>query len=216
MKPQLSTTLLVIVLNVALFPAHVGTAQVPPCSLGTSYRNCSACGTARSIKAQRENVLRNRDKAPDSVKVLALDNIRNPDLNNSFYPDMGVEVTGYVAAVERGGVRETCNCGRVDLRDIQISLVTSFAEVSDRRRYVVIEISPRWQKNLGLDDSHYEQMLQKLKNQIERKSVTFRGWMFYDSVHIDESESTNPGNVLNWRATPWEIHPVTSFKVLTK
>lgn len=216
MKPQLSIALLVIVLNVALFPARVGKGQAPPCSLGTPYRDCPACGTARSIKAQRENGLKNRDKAPDSVKILTLDNIRNPDLNNTFYPDMGVEVTGYVAGVGRGGMKETSNCGRVDLRDIQIDLVTSFVEVSDPRRHVIIKISPRWEKTLGLDDSNYEQMLQGLRKQIEGKSVTFRGWMFYDSVYIDESESTNPGNVSNWRATPWEIHPVTSFKVLPK
>jgi hypothetical protein len=212
MKPQVTIVLLIAFLAAA----SVGTAQAPLCTSGTSYLDCPACGTAKSVRAQRENVLKNRDKAPESVKVLALDNILNPDLNNSFYPDMGAEVTGYVARVVRGGVRETCNCGRDDLRDIQIEIVSSFQEAANPRRSMIIEISPRWQKTLGLNDSNYELMLQKLSRQMQGRFVTFRGWLFYDSVHIDQSESTNPGNAMNWRGTPWEIHPVTWYKILQK
>jgi hypothetical protein len=160
--------------------------------------------------------LKNRDESADEIKVLRVEHIRDPDFNNNFYANMAVEVTGFVVSVVKGGVKETCNCGRDDLLDVQISIVASWEEATDARKYVVLEISPRWEKKLGLDDSNHELMLAKLRNELERKRVTFRGWMFYDSVHIDESESTNPGNRLNWRATPWEIHPVTYYKVLTR
>jgi hypothetical protein len=46
------------------------------------------------------------------------------------------------------------------------------------------------------------------------KWVLFQGWMLYDSFHADESESTAPGRPGNWRATPWEVHPVTYYEVL--
>jgi hypothetical protein len=36
----------------------------------------------------------------------------------------------------------------------------------------------------------------------------------FDFEHVHEAENTNPGGVRNWRATCWEIHPVTGFKIL--
>jgi len=38
--------------------------------------------------------------------------------------------------------------------------------------------------------------------------------MLYDYIHANESESTTPGGASNWRATPWEVHPVTYYEVL--
>lgn len=202
-------------LIIALLLPASGAKNQAPCSKGTPYRNCPACGTAKSVRAQQDNVLKNRDESADEIKKLRVEHIRDPNFNNNFYPNMAVEITGYVVSVVRGGVKETCNCGRDDLLDIQINIVAGWEETTNVRKYVVLEISPRWQKKLGLDDSNYKLMLTKLKSELERKWVTFRGWMFYDSVHIDESESTNPGNPLNWRATPWEVHPVTYYKVLS-
>jgi hypothetical protein len=190
--------------------------------LGTPYRGCLACGKsivrgnnpdAKSIKAQQENVLKNRDSSAKNVKKLTVSDIRDPANDKSFFPDMAVEVTGYVASVVKGGYRETANCGRTDLTDVMINIVASPEEAGNKRKYVVFEISPRWESKLGLNDSNYQQMLGTVKQQIEGKWVTFRGWMFYDFVHIAESESTNPGNASNWRATLWEIHPVTYYKV---
>lgn len=210
--PRRLTILMVIFLF--LLTSKV-TGQVP-CSLGTSYRECPACGSAKSVKAQRDNVLKNRDESATNVKILTVENIRNPIFNDSFYPNMAVEVTGYVAKVVGGSLAESSNCGRRDLRGIQIYIVARWSEEYDQNKYVVIEISPRWAKKLGLDDSNFQNMLKTLQNQIQKKWVRFRGWMFYDSVHIDQSESTNPGNRWNWRATPWEIHPVTYYEVLER
>jgi hypothetical protein len=188
-----------------------------PCSTGTSYRECPACGTAKSVKVQRDNVLKNRDEPAANVKVLTVDYIRNPINNDSFYANMAVEVTGYVAKVVGGAVRESPNCGRSDLRGIHVYIVARWSEEYDQSKYVVVEITPRWEKKLGLDDDgNFEKMLGNLRKQIMRKWVKFRGWMFYDSVHIDQAESTNPGNAMNWRATPWEIHPVTYYEVLSR
>jgi hypothetical protein len=44
--------------------------------------------------------------------------------------------------------------------------------------------------------------------------VRFEGWLMFDEEHRDESEHSNPGQAGNWRATAWEIHPVTMFKVV--
>jgi hypothetical protein len=42
----------------------------------------------------------------------------------------------------------------------------------------------------------------------------FEGWLFFDSHHAGESENVAPGTTANWRATAWELHPVTKIEVL--
>jgi len=167
-----------------------------------------------SVRAQGDNLLKNRDASPEQVKPLSINEIRDPKLNYSFFPDMAVEIAGYVAGVVSGGVRETANCRRPDLRNVRILIVASPKEVKNPTKYVVLEITPRWQKNFGWDDSNFRLMLEKARTQLEGKWVTFRGWMFYNYGFIDEAQSTNPGVGDVWRATPWELHPVTSYKVL--
>jgi hypothetical protein len=44
--------------------------------------------------------------------------------------------------------------------------------------------------------------------------VRFKGWLLFDREHADEAENTKPGRAANWRATAWEIHPVTTIEVL--
>jgi hypothetical protein len=36
----------------------------------------------------------------------------------------------------------------------------------------------------------------------------------FDFAHASEAENTNPGHKGNWRATCWEIHPITNIKIL--
>ena len=213
-NPPLGSQVILVIVFLLLSTARV-TSQ-SPCSTGTSYRDCPACGTAKSVKTQRDNVLKNRDEPATDVKVLTIDYIRNPVHNDSFYANMPVEVTGYVVKVVGGAVKESSNCGRSDLRGIHVYIVARWNEEYDPSKYVVVEVTPRWQKKLGLDDSNFETMLNTFRNQILRKWVKFRGWMFYDSVYIDQSESTNPGKSMNWRATPWEIHPMTHYEVLSR
>jgi hypothetical protein len=38
--------------------------------------------------------------------------------------------------------------------------------------------------------------------------------MYFDAGHAEESENISPGKPDNWRATAWEIHPVTKFRVI--
>jgi hypothetical protein len=198
-----------------LLPASASTQSASPCSTGTPHRGCRACGSAKSIRAQQENVLKNRDASAEKVQALTVNEIRDPASNGKFNEDMAVELTGYVAEVAGGGIRETCNCERDDLRDVQISIVASPGEVGNRSKYVIVEISPRWEEKLGLGGARYPEMLARVKSQIQGKWVALRGWLLYDYVHLSESESTAPGNPSNWRATAWEVHPVTSLTVLT-
>jgi hypothetical protein len=191
-----------------------GGGATQPCAQGTPYRNCRACGTASDARGQTLDVQKNRDQAATSPKTITVAEIRDPQNNTGhFTPDMQVEVTAYVASVEVGGWREACNCKRKDLRDIHINVVADPQEVGHPTKYVVVEFTPRWQQQFGLDDSNYQKMLDGVKGKIAGKWVTFRGWMLFDYFHADASESTSPHKPGNWRATPWEVHPVTSYEV---
>jgi len=52
-----------------------------------------------------------------------------------------------------------------------------------------------------------------LRDKFLGRWVKVRGWMLFDVEHVDHKENTAPGRARNWRATAWEIHPVTSIEV---
>lgn len=53
-----------------------------------------------------------------------------------------------------------------------------------------------------------------LRNALEDKCAEVSGWMFWDRHHRGDAENTDPGAGNNWRATAWEIHPVTAIRVV--
>jgi len=173
-------------------------------------------------------VLKNRGRSASNPNEVTVAEIRNPANNSGqFSPGQQVWVTGFVASLDKGGNKESCNCGRDDLRDIHINIVASPSERNDKTKYVVVEITPRWQARLNLADSDYDAMLEEVRGQIEGKWVKFEGWMLSDSFHVTESKSTaksttptcqddgNDPRPCVWRATPWEVHPVTKYTVVT-
>lgn len=220
MKRLFSLLLLTTVTSIAV-PAQ------NPCMQGTKYRGCRACGSATSIKGKRLNVLKNRNAPATNPQQITIAQIRNPANDSGhFNPNQQVSLTGFVASLDNGGYKESCNCGREDLRDIHINVVANPSERNDKAKWVVVEITPRWQARLQLDDSNYEAMLATLRSQIVGKWVRFEGWMLADSYHAKESKNTAPpgtptclddGNDPRpciWRSSRWEVHPVTKYTVV--
>jgi hypothetical protein len=39
--------------------------------------------------------------------------------------------------------------------------------------------------------------------------------LFFDGEHEHQAENTEPDGDRNWRATAWEIHPITSLEVVS-
>ena len=203
----------------------------PKCSQGTPYRGCPACGTAKDAKHITLDVQKNRGIKVTNPQTLTVADIRNPANNKGkFSPSKKVSVTGFVASVDPGGMPENCNCtskkpgGRTDLRDVHINIVADPSEAGDQTKYVVVEFTPRWEKKFGFDDSNYDAMRQLIESQLKGKRVKFSGWMLYDFIHENAAQSTRPNQPVcanfgdkncNWRATPWEVHPVTSYEILT-
>ncbi len=76
----------------------------------------------------------------------------------------------------------------------------------------MLETTPRmesWARHQGWDWSE-----ETPKRELLGRWVRFEGWLFFDLHHADESENAAPGTPFNWRATAWEIHPVTKIEVL--
>src|SRR5712671_3838013 len=207
-------------------------SKPPKCSQGTPYRGCPACGTAKDAKHITLNVQKNRGTNATNPQTLTVAEIRDPANNNNgkFSLSKKVSVTGFVAGVDPGGMPETCNCtskkpgGRTDLRDVHINIVADPSEAGDQTKYVVVEFTPRWEKKFGFDDSNYDAMRQAVEDKIKGKRVKFSGWMLYDFIHENAAQSTRPNQPAcanfgdkncNWRATPWEVHPVTSYEIVT-
>jgi hypothetical protein len=227
MKLALRFTLLIFLILCLLPTVQAKKPKPKPaaCSQGTPYRNCPACGTVRDKKHQTLNVQKNRGAKATSPKKMTVEQMRDPAKNNTFNASQQVWVTGLVASVDPGGNQETCNCKRADLRDVHINIVADPSEVGDQTKYVVVEFTPRWEKKFQFDDRNYEAMRKAVEHQIGGKWVKFEGWMMFDFIHENASQSTSPGNPVcpndgkqhsgcNWRATPWEVHPVTAYTVL--
>jgi hypothetical protein len=70
----------------------------------------------------------------------------------------------------------------------------------------------RWREFVGAQNQDWT--TDALRAALRRRTVRFTGWLFFDGEHDDEAENTRPGRPENWRATAWELHPVTRIEVL--
>jgi len=193
---------------------------VVPDTAPSPYNNCPDTGKV-SPRAPDHNALialnlaKNRRTAPHDSDVdpkFTLANVLKPGADdNRFDVSKAGELEGFVIRVLIGGV-ETVNCRATDSlhRDTHIEIAAHMGDDSTKR--VIVEVTPRWRaemRSLGVDWS--TQGLQSLKG----KHVRFRGWQLFDFEHRSEAKNTAPTNPKDWRATVWEIHPITSFKVLS-
>ena len=105
---------------------------------------------------------------------------------------------------------EATNCFNPCGRDIHI-LIAKHKDVT-KKEQVVLEVTPKlraWAATQGMDWSE-----ETLQAQLVGHWVEFEGWLYFDVGHTEESENINPGNAENWRATSWEIHPITKITVI--
>jgi len=153
-------------------------SKLPACTQGTAFRKCVACGSAKTQAFRDLNVLKNRDDAATNTQEVTVAEIRK-EANDSghFNPNQQVSLTAFVASLDKSGFEESCNCGRSDLRDIHINVVASETEKKDKTKFVVVEITPRWEEKFGMNRSDYDAMLESVKTQIEHKWVKFEGWI---------------------------------------
>lgn len=178
-------------------------------------QQCPPEGDARQDLARTLNVSKNRETAPTSDKINANATLpavlaAGPDLDR-WSRDDGATFEGTVIDVKVGGI-ETANCHAKDPadRDTHIELALDSDAVETQR--VIVEVTPRWRAKMqaqGVDWS-----TSALQSSLTGQHVRVTGWMLDDLEHVPEAENTNPHGPKNWRATVWEIHPITDIQII--
>jgi len=213
--------LLVLALAVALlwyWQHRPATPRVIPQPNLETFNGCGMEGDASSRAVRELNLLKNRYTAPEPQQIdphVTLAAMLEPGDDRARWNDHhAAEITGYLWDVKVGGV-ETVNCHAADPpeRDTHIELVLDPMNGSENRR-VIVEVTPRSRalaKQRGEDWS-----TPALRDRFDGRWVRVRGWLLFDAEHSAQSMNTAPARPRDWRATAWEIHPVTSLEVIDR
>ncbi len=179
-------------------------------------RNCPLQGDAKSPDVKDLNRLKGRYHSPvasdidQTVTLIAM--VAPGDDEDRFDVKSAAKVTGYVLEVQVGG-KETCNCHATDPDERDTHIALTLSQGAEKTQSVVAEVTPRT-RLLRRKSGRNDWTTAALKSEIQGKWIEVTGWLMFDFEHIHEAENTNPGGEKNWRATCWEIHPVTNIKVL--
>ena len=169
--------------------------------------NCPSAGIALTIRARDLHRLKNRTSLPHATDFdsrVTLDALLQPgDDRNRWSTDRAARVQGEVIDVAYARPEAT-NCWNPCRRDIHILIATR--KGVPKSEHVVVEVTP----NLRQGDWSEK----NLQQQLVGHWCEFEGWMYFDAGHAEESENISPGKADNWRATAWEIHPVTKITII--
>ena len=176
--------------------------------------NCPLQGDAKQELAKELNPYKNRDDAPLIEQVN-----RNATLSALLAPgddlhrwsrEDGAILEGVVINVKPGGIESVnCHARELENRDTHIEVALDPSAISRQR--VILEVTPRWRSKMAVIADWSTSALRKY---LIGRRVWFIGWLFDDLEHKQQAENTNQGGDRNWRATVWEIHPVTGIQVL--
>ena len=147
-----------------------------------------AADAGEKEESAAQKALRGRSESPKPSEIDAtasLETLLAKKEKTSFSEAKGATVEGYVVQVERE-----------EDGDFHLTLASAARE-PDTRKWVIVEVTPAWQKKSA---SLSGEALRKLHG----KKVRVTGWLFYEPGE----EQPDP------RGTLWEIHPVTEIVVV--
>lgn len=173
--------------------------------------HCPPQGIAFTEERRNFHRLKNRTALPQpndfETRVTLAGLLQAGEDRTRWSTSRAARIEGYVVSIGEAGV-ELANC--YVRRDIHINIALHpQAPVSQQ---LVMEITPRmqdWAAARGWDWSE-----ERLNGDLVGRWCLFEGWLFFDTTHAGESENIAPGRKGNWRATAWEIHPITNFQVI--
>ena len=176
-------------------------------------QNCPCAGIGLTTKQRTLHRLKNRTEFPQAADFdtrITLDRLLQPGNDHDRWSiDRAARIQGYVIDVAYAG-SEAANCFNPGRRDIHI-LIANRKEAA-KNEQIVLEVTPKlndWAREQGMDWSE-----QTLHAQLVGHWCEFDGWLYFDVGHAEQAENTAPGNSTNWRATAWEIHPITKITVI--
>jgi hypothetical protein len=175
--------------------------------------NCPSAGIALTRRARDLHRLKNRTALPrpaDFDARVTLDALLEAgDDTDRWSTDRAARVQGLVIDVAYARPEAT-NCFSPCRRDIHV--VVANRKDAPKTEQVVLEITPNlgnWAASQGIDWSE-----KTLQAQLVGHWCEFEGWLYFDVGHAEEAENTTPHRSGNWRATAWELHPVTKMSVI--
>lgn len=177
-------------------------------------QNCPPEGTATTQREKDLNILKNRDDAPPASEIdpnATLSAVLAPGADlDRWSTDKGAIFEGIVLKV-KPGESETPNCGAKDAahQDTHIELALDPGAPSTQR--VIVEVTPRWRQKIAVIQ---DWSTKTLHDRLLGRRVRVTGWLLADFIHKGQAENTHPGGKKNWRASIWEIHPITWIEVL--
>lgn len=194
--PRLRTSLVVVVFLIALIIVWLILAF-----------NCPSAGIGLTTRARDLHRLKNRTSLPtviDFDSQVTLDALLQPgDDHDRWSTNRAARIQGEVIDVAYARPEAT-NCFNPCRRDIHIAVATK--KGATKIEQVVVEVTPNFPKSGWSEET--------LQAQLVGHWCEFEGWMYFDAGHAEESENIHPGKPGNWRATAWEIHPVTKIAVI--
>jgi hypothetical protein len=177
---------------------------------------CPIKGDAKSARVQSLNVLKRRMTTPESTdvdsKVTLVAMVAPGEDVSRFDTNKAATISGYVADVKVSGVESVnCHTHNPKYRDTHIELTLDPMHYSENK-HVIIEVTPQWRQAMAAKGVDWN--TSTLRQQLLGRWIKVTGWLLYDEEHTNAAENTNPGGRKNWRATVWEIHPITDIQVL--
>jgi hypothetical protein len=186
-------------------------------SAASPFREAAACplaGDAKTPAVKAANVLKNRQTAPGAADMdhnVTLGALLAPGEDSGRWNNnRGASIVGYVVGVEVGGI-ESANCHAIDEAGRDTHIEIALTKTAPKTQWVIVEVTPSWRAAMaakGIDWSTHS-----LRDTLVGHKVQITGWLFNDWAHKMESENTAPGNPKDWRATTWEIHPITNISI---
>ena len=176
---------------------------------------CATCGfDAFLLPAKRQlNALKNRTALPSQTDIdprVTLEAMLAPgDDRERWSQDRAGAIEAIVVRVHDAG-RESANCFSSTRLDAHLEMAEQGGAPPNRR--VIVEVTPpmrEWAARQGMDWTTVT-----LQRELTGRRVRIEGWLLFDEEHDGEAENSRPGRSANWRATAWELHPVTAIRVL--
>lgn len=170
---------------------------------------CPTSGVSFTPAKAALSRLKNRGAAPraeDFDPRVTLASLLEPgDDRARWQNERAARIEAYVVAVGEARV-ESANC--FARRDIHIDVAARPGAPPTER--VVLEVTPRGRDAARLRGEDWS--AGALQRTLTGRLCRFEGWLLFDTEHVREAENTAPGRPGNWRATAWEIHPVTRIE----
>lgn len=135
-----------------------------------------------------------REKWPDSITQQV-----------DTYEAKGATIEGYMldAKEEDTGGGESCNCHDPEVLFDYHIYIADKAGVP-KAQSTIVEMTPRWRSVNPNWNANNQEVGFGFIHRLIGKKIRVTGWLLFDQDHVN--------NVGDWRATVWEIHPVTVFE----